>query len=79
MLAAFWIQFMTHDWFSHLEEGHNRPEWMAVGCATQLVKNVEHPLTGADAKKLGYRPDDKIDAAYIAEGTEPSSFSRCLE
>ena len=21
--AAFWIQFMTHDWFSHLEEGHN--------------------------------------------------------
>ena len=24
MLAAFWIQFLTHDWFSHLEEGHNR-------------------------------------------------------
>ena len=23
VLAAFWIQFMTHDWFSHLEEGHN--------------------------------------------------------
>ena len=21
VLAAFWIQFMTHDWFSHLEEG----------------------------------------------------------
>ena len=25
VLAAFWIQFMTHDWFSHLEEGHNAP------------------------------------------------------
>ncbi|NTW07053.1 MAG: oxygenase, partial [Syntrophaceae bacterium] len=21
VLAAFWIQFMTHDWFSHMEEG----------------------------------------------------------
>ncbi|MDE3221587.1 MAG: oxygenase [Nitrospirota bacterium] len=75
VLAAFWIQFMTHDWFAHLEEGHNRTEWMAVGCATQLVKNVEQPLTGAEAKKLGCRPDDKIDAAYIAEGAEPGSFT----
>ena len=24
VLAAFWIQFMTHDWFSHLEEGAQR-------------------------------------------------------
>ena len=24
-LAAFWIQFETHDWFSHLEEGRNGP------------------------------------------------------
>ena len=23
--AAFWIQFMTHDWFSHLDDGHNAP------------------------------------------------------
>jgi len=76
VLAAFWIQFMTHDWFAHLEEGHNRPEWMAVGCATQLVKNVEQPLTGAGTEKLGCRPDDKIDAAYIAEGTEPGSFTQ---
>ncbi|MDZ4856903.1 MAG: peroxidase family protein [Nitrospirota bacterium] len=74
VLAAFWIQFMTHDWFAHLEEGHNRPEWMAVGCATQLVKNIGQPLTGEDAKKLGCRPDDKIDAAMIAEGTEPKTF-----
>jgi len=76
VLAAFWIQFMTHDWFAHLEEGHNRPEWMAVGCATQLVKNVEQQLMGDDVKKLGCRPDDKIDAAIIAEGTEPGSFTQ---
>ena len=71
VLAAFWIQFMTHDWFAHLDEGHNRPEWMAVGCATQLVKNIEQPLTRAGVEKLGCRPDDKIDVASIAESTEP--------
>ena len=43
---------------------------MTVGCATQLVKNIEQPLTGEDVQ-LGCRPDDKIDTAYIAEGTEP--------
>jgi len=75
VLAAFWVQFMTHDWFAHLEEGHNRPEWMAVGCATQLVKNIEQPLTGEDVKQLGCRPDDKIDKAYVAEGTEPRSLT----
>jgi hypothetical protein len=32
VLAAFWIQFMNHDWFSHLEEGHNQNEYMKVGC-----------------------------------------------
>src|SRR4029079_19670765 len=52
----------------------NRPEWMAVGCTAQLVKNVEQPLSEADVKKLGCRPDDDIEAAYIAEGTEPKSF-----
>jgi hypothetical protein len=76
VLAAFWIQFMTHDWFSHLEEGHNRPEWMAVGCGTQRVKNIEQPLTGAGVEQLGCRPEDKIDASMIAEGTAPRSFTQ---
>jgi hypothetical protein len=76
VLAAFWIQFMTHDWFAHLEEGRNRPEWMAVGCATQLVQNIEQPLTNEDVKTLGCRPDDKIDAAIIAEGTKPETFTQ---
>jgi hypothetical protein len=75
VLAAFWIQFMTHDWFSHLEEGHNQPSWMEVGCQKQLVDNVEQPLSKADIKQLGCRPGDRIDRAYVAEEGEPSTFA----
>jgi hypothetical protein len=72
VLAAFWIQFMTHDWFSHLVEGHNRPELMTVGCTTQRVANVENPLSVEDVSRLGCRPDDRIDRSYFAqEGTPP--------
>lgn len=63
VLAAFWIQFMTHDWFSHLEEGHNQPEYMKVGC------------TSEEAKRLGCRPDDQIDKSYVHDSAEPSKFS----
>jgi hypothetical protein len=63
VLAAFWIQFMTHDWFSHLEEGHNQPDWMSVGCSEE------------DAKNLGCRPDDRIDRSFVAESADPSTFS----
>lgn len=62
VLAAFWIQFMTHDWFSHMEEGHNAVEYMSVGCSPD------------DAKKLGCRPDDRIDKSYVAESSEPGKF-----
>jgi hypothetical protein len=75
VLAAFWIQFMTHDWFSHLEEGHNQPEWMAMGCEKQLVNNVERVLASEDVAKLGCRPGDRIDQGYIAEGSEPPTFT----
>jgi hypothetical protein len=75
VLAAFWIQFMTHDWFSHLEEGHNQPSWMQVGCEKQLVGNVEQPLTAADIQRLGCRPEDRIDPADIAEDSAPSTFT----
>src|SRR5207245_10625139 len=63
VLAAFWIQFMTHDWFSHLEEGHNAAEYMAVGCSP-------------DDAKLGCRPGDRIDKSYVAEGAEPGRFTQ---
>ncbi len=67
VLAAFWIQFMTHDWFSHLKDGHNqektgKPVLMAVGCPDEVAK-------------LGCRPGDRMDKAYVAEQSDPSPFT----
>jgi hypothetical protein len=63
VLAAFWIQFMTHDWFSHLDEGENqRGEWMAVGCE------------GDAARETGCRPGDRIDRSLVAEDGSPPVF-----
>ncbi len=75
VLAAFWIQFMTHDWFSHLREGHNDAALVGMGCATQRVNNEEQPLSQEDIEKLKCRPEDKIDATYYAESAEPRKFS----
>ncbi len=75
VLAAYWIQFMTHDWFSHLEEGHNQAEYMKVGCETKLVNNVEQPLTPEEIAKLGCRSEDMIDKGYVAEDSAPGTFS----
>jgi hypothetical protein len=75
VLAAYWIQFMTHDWFSHLEEGHNATEFMKVGCATQLVNGVPTPLTPEQIQTLGCRPGDEIDQAYVAQDSPPAQFS----
>ena len=74
VLAAFWIQFMTHDWFSHLREGHNQAELMPVGCARQLVDNVERSLTPSDVARLECRPDDLMDTAYVGEHNDPPVF-----
>lgn len=62
VLAAFWIQFMTHDWFSHLEEGRNAAEWMPTGCS------------GA-AAGLGCRPEDRIDRALVADASAPPRYT----
>jgi hypothetical protein len=62
VLAAYWIQFMTHDWFTHLDEGHNAPQWMSLGC------------TDDDAKRTGCRPGDRVDAALVGEGGDPGTF-----
>ncbi len=75
VLAAYWIQFMTHDWFSHLEEGHNAPEYIKVGCETKLVNNVEVALTPEDIAKLGCRPEDRIDKGYVAQDSPPGTFT----
>jgi Animal haem peroxidase len=74
VLAAYWIQFMTHDWFSHLEEGHNAAEYMKVGCVSQKVNGVETPLSAADAARLGCRPGDAIDKGFVAADGAPPVF-----
>ena len=75
VIAAFWIQFMTHDWFSHMEEGHNAPQYIDVGCKVKLVNNVEVPLTPEDIAELGCRPGDKVDDTYIAQSSSPETFT----
>ena len=75
VLAAYWIQFMTHDWFSHMEEGHNAPQYMNVGCTTELVNNVETPLTPEQVQQLGCRPADRVDKTYILQDSPPATFS----
>jgi hypothetical protein len=75
VLAAYWIQFMTHDWFSHMEEGHNAPVYIDMGCTTQLVNGVPTPLTPADVRKLGCRPGDRVDRTLVANDSPPESFT----
>ena len=67
VLAAYWIQFMTHDWFYHLREGRNTDARMPVGCTSQRVNNQEQALTATQAAELGCRPNDKVDVAFVAQ------------
>jgi hypothetical protein len=75
VLAAFWIQFMTHDWFSHLADGKNSSRMMAMGCRTVRIGGVERPLTRADVARLGCRPDDRVAAAALARSSDPPTFT----
>lgn len=75
VLAAYWVQFMTHDWFSHMEEGHNAPQYIDVGCKMKLVNNVETPLTPDEIKQLGCRPNDRVDKTYVLESSPPETFT----
>lgn len=74
VLAAYWIQFMTHDWFYHLREGQNTEARMPVGCASQKVNNQEQPLTAEQAAALGCRPKDKVDVAFVAQSEPAPTF-----
>jgi len=77
VLAAWWIQFMTHDWFSHLDEARNDRARMldGLGCARERVNNVEQPVSAARAAELGCRPADRMEAALIAERGAPPTFT----
>jgi Animal haem peroxidase len=76
VLAAYWIQFMTHDWFSHMDDGHNAPgPMMDVGCKSKLVNNVPTPLTPDEIQKLGCRPNDAVDKTYVLNDSPPEQFT----
>jgi len=75
VLAAYWIQFMTHDWFSHMEDGHNAAQYIDVGCKNKLVNGVEVPLTPDDIVQLGCRPNDQVDDAYVLQSSAPEQFT----
>jgi len=62
VLAAFWIQFMTHDWFSHTIEGHNQKQLTTTGCHSD------------EAIGLGCRPDDLREPSLYAQTDAPASF-----
>ncbi len=77
VMAAFWIQFMTHDWFSHMSEGDNdrRQPLVSTGCKTTRENGVERPLTPSEVKSLGCRPGDVIDEGFVADRTPPRTFT----
>jgi Animal haem peroxidase len=76
VLAAFWIQFMTHDWFSHLKEARNdEANIMAdLGCSAERVANEVVPLSPERMAELGCRPEDRMDAALLADSDPPRTF-----
>ncbi|MGQ0648920.1 MAG: peroxidase family protein [Gemmatimonadaceae bacterium] len=73
VLAAIWIQFMTHDWFSHLDEGQNGSEMMEVGCVTKREGQSERALTPAEVASAGCRPGDRVDRALMAQTDAPGT------
>ncbi|HKT33466.1 MAG TPA: peroxidase family protein [Nitrospira sp.] len=62
VLAAFWIQFMTHDWFSHTKEGRNADTMMHMACTEELKQTIH------------CRPEDEIGEALI-DRTDPGTFN----
>ena len=78
VIAAFWIQFMTHDWFTHMEEARNdkaRTISPSMGCTTERVNNVEQPIPPQRAAELGCRPEDKMEAGLVADDLPLQTFT----
>jgi hypothetical protein len=69
VLAAFWIQFMTHDWFAHPDDARNdSAKIMAgLGCATERQGGSVVALTPERAAALGCRPEDAMEAVLVAD------------
>jgi len=54
---------MTHDWFSHMDEGQNGPGYEEVGCSTD------------QAAALGCRPGDRVDKPLVSQDSTPEQFT----
>src|SRR5688572_25371797 len=74
LLAGFWIQFVTHDWFSHLDEGQNQLAMMAMGCDDHEAANNRSRLAPAPAEPAGCRPADRIDKSLSAQDMPAPTF-----
>jgi hypothetical protein len=76
VLAAYWIQFMTHDWFSHLNEGENAGanNIMPMGCAKIRTAEGYAPLTDAQVKEIGCNPNMYEQRALEAQGLPVPKF-----
>ncbi len=75
VLAAFWIQFMTHDWFSHLQEGQNDAVMIATGCGAQLLDGGTRASSANDTKQVGCRPEDRIDRSLTGGDAPAPTFT----
>ena len=74
VLAAFWIQYMTHDWFSHMEEGHNENQWMSVGLLGRFGQ-ARLPARGPNRPRLRGR---SRCAAALHSGRWHEAAGACL-
>lgn len=75
VLAAYWIQFMTHDWFSHLDEGRNdESRRISMGCQSTGVGEAKRPLTPAEVAELGCNPAAEEFGARFDQTSPPGSF-----
>jgi hypothetical protein len=74
LLAGFWIQFITHDWFSHLDEGKNQSAMMTMGCDNHHAAKDRSRSTAARNQPVGCRPADRIDKSLIAQDLPAPTF-----
>ena len=76
VLAAFWIQFMTHDWFAHPENARNDQSKMMsnLGCVSERKGEFVVPLSSERVAELGCRTGDKMEASLVADASAPATF-----
>ncbi|TMA85793.1 MAG: oxygenase, partial [Deltaproteobacteria bacterium] len=57
------------------DEGHNQRELIETGCKVQRSHNGDRRLTPEEIKRLGCRPEDRVDKSLIAADTPPATFA----